>query len=1745
MERSKLYIKQIKDGVETPFPSDAYPAVISKYTYDATRMGSAPTITATFMHPLCLDDLWTYNEYVEYKGEKYYVRQIPTSIKSYEDARYQHDITLVSEREILGNEYFYDVVTADTDAQYKDRYRSNLSDFNFRGDLKEFVARLNDSLIYTKLYDKETGEGYYVVIDDGIESKDTVDIQFSNKYIVEALQEINTSFKQAYYFVGKTIHVGYTENDINTIFEYGKGNGLLKVEKQNANTKLVDRITGTGSSDNLPYYYPNTTPYGIAIWKSDGGSVSPEVEDINISTINKYAGDAMGKSFVLCYHPTEASVSFDKEFAHSHQEWNILPDKEWFENYIPGRGGSYYEKKVEITTTTYSRAYYLNNGDIVSVKNLGEPTYFNYWYGTDFSIKTITGNGGCIFQKKQKEVYLYAVSQNAITGTELDRTLIPLSGETSFMVASKNTKVFFMAIAIWECTFGFKAWEDNKNGYVLYAENNLTVPNFKISHDYTSEFSKSGYVFQYGKDLHGAHYMLPTIAYENSGIKLRNLEKLVCARFKVEFIDTNPSNYPFGFVQTVESSPVPPTRITITGRQWVMPSSKLMPSIYRNTLGAERYYNAENNKYEKENGGYYVFNNLYEESNPHSAIKEFEKIKPTIKDVVNSKGQLLGEIAAIAFDDNDNDEVKNSSSSSKEYIHPYFYIKLHKFDGDAGFNLFDSALESGKATIEMTSGNCIGCKFEIGVPNPTKVSEGKYVFHNPVQVDGNGNIVAGDSEDKVKVNSYQDRQQDTSKNEVWIALKKEESTYNMVVPNASQKLRPSAGDTFVITNISLPKSYIYAAEKRLDAALVKSMAENNTEKFNFSIMFSRIYLANNPDIARKLNENARITIRYNGYNIPLFVTNYSVKADDDVLEEVVVELNEDLTIAQSNFSLRLQEMKNDIVETIAGLDLHLATKPYYLSRRDENLSGDDERTAQGKLFLKGGADFGTFITGEQGAQIDADGRAELMSLFVRSLMQSVNFETGENGKGFKIWNDDNGVSHIELDEITLRNALQSNTFASGFNGEGFKLWKDENGYANLELDRLTVRQIMTVFELVIDKIRSVGGNIVVSAANGKIKEILETEDNYVITFEDECYFRENDFMRCQTYTGTDKRGYWVEISGSGSDFVTVPKSEFSEWNAIPKVGDEVVLMGNSTNPNRQNLISISATEDGQPRIDVLNGVHEKNFTNGLRARLGNLDGIKDDWFPVDNQPHGDGLYADNAYLRGTFLLTTGEDIKTKFEIIEGKITSSVESVRKDLEDGFIRNGSFMDGTAFWNVDNDVDVFSLSSRFVWANESVLSHIQGGASLIKDGDRTVMRIINGMIVQKSENYRNIPEFEVNDNGLYEPIPVTLTFFYKIKNEGNIAVFFENIDKTGFEDFDEFTYEGEMSASDDYREFSASGLWNGTGDFTLYFEGEIMLHSIVLKTDSSDRLAYKYRTLFEQSDKIVRIAAENFDINGKVIEQSDIITTAKYNTLMSKYFNEDGSLVNLAGVVTTTDFNAFKKDNGTTISGIFDDIIALNAGLNDTRDDINTNYVKIEAFSGMFASAVDENGIAKTSQLSSYVAKQTGEDGKTYLESGVLAKADNIVLEGYTTINSNFHIDENGKMYAKNGEFDGDLNVATLGYKIDQATDEGILNCAFISNGIYILPTLEPGECQVLMAFDTKFTKPYLITLKCTGRNYIMIEEIDSAGLPHWDSSQRINLAGFFYIVGIRESDYFEDTYWYVIPLSKWWSAEKVTE
>ncbi len=733
-------------------------------------------------------------------------------------------------------------------------------------------------------------------------------------------------------------------------------------------------------------------------------------------------------------------------------------------------------------------------------------------------------------------------------------------------------------------------------------------------------------------------------------------------------------------------------------------------------------------------------------------------------------------------------------------------------------------------------------------------------------------------------------------------------------------LVPKAGDKYILWNLRMPDEYYALAEEEFLTAVNKYNADHNLDLTVYKASTDHVWIEDNGielSIGRRVRleseeyfpefgyRDSRITRITRKVNLP---SQMDIEIGDALSRTSMQRMSDSVSDAKSYArSIGESTAPPDIIRT---WDKTVPTDNNLFSARRsqrEFISKNSPDRAKKKIIFEEGIDAGDFIAGVQGGNIDGKGNAELLTLVVRLLMSSPKFVDGLTGEGWRIWL--------------------------------------ENGLSHLTVDKLTVRQIMTVLELLIEKIRSVGGQICVSAANGKIKKIQKVNGQYIITFEQENTFVTHDLMRCQTFTGGSLKSYWVKITGVNGGNVIIPESEFA--GAIPMPGDECVLMGNTTDKNRQNLILISATEDGQPRIDVLDGVHDKNFTDCLRARLGNLDGITDDWFPADNQPHGNGLYSDNAYLRGTFLLVTGEDIKTKFEIVEGKIESMVEAVRNDfvIDKGYLSNPAFATGMEKWDTQNEAVFFLVGNKWIWANNNVLTRKGNCASVTKDDGRTVVRIVNKYILQKNANLRSKPTFETNADGKKEALPVYLSFFYRCVKPGKLTVRFDSVDKTGFENFNSFDIEEELVETTGYVQFNCDGLWNGTGDFRLSFTGEIYMYMLVMSTDKVEALTYKYRTLFEQSEKLIKIAAQNFDSDGKVLAESGILTTAQMTGLYA--IDSDGNLrafvgagqdgvkikadnIQLEGIVTANgNFKILEDGSIETINGKFTGEINANKG------------------------------------------------------------------------------------------------------------------------------------------------------------------------------------------------------------------------
>lgn len=679
-------------------------------------------------------------------------------------------------------------------------------------------------------------------------------------------------------------------------------------------------------------------------------------------------------------------------------------------------------------------------------------------------------------------------------------------------------------------------------------------------------------------------------------------------------------------------------------------------------------------------------------------------------------------------------------------------------------------------------------------------------------------------------------------------------------------LEPKAEDTYILWNVRMPDEYYPIAEEEYATAVEKYMDEHCLDRSVYKCstdyvalkkrgvvpcMGQRVRLESDRFFASGYRES-RITVVDQKLECP---TEADIEISDVLSQTTQSRMADEIENVRSEVKANTVELP----DVIRSWDTTLPTDNNLFSARrseQEFLSRKRNDRTKGRITFEQGVVFGE----EENGRVDGKGNADLLTAVVRELLSSVDYTGG------------------------------------GLTDSGWKLGMDEDQLSHLVVDKLTVRQVMNVFELLINKVRSVGGQICVSAANGKIKAVEERGDYYLISFEQENMFVRHDLVRCQTFTGTDLRSYWVEVAEVTADGIVVAKEEFEETE--PKVGDECVLMGNTAVENRQNLVLISATEDGEPRVDVMDGVRGKTFGNALRARLGNLDGIKDDTFPWNNQPRGNGLYADNVYLRGTFLLSTGEDVKTKLEITEGKVQSAIDSVRNDFlsEKGYLNNPTFASGLEKWNSENETVFFLVGNRWIWANGAALSKKGDGASVVTDMGRKVVRIRNKYIRQKHENLRFVPTFPTNSAGKKEALPVYLSFFYRCAKSGTLKIGFENVDKTGFADFNSMEVSEEIAATGGYVQYTCSGLWNGTGDFKLAFDGDIYLYMLVLSTDKIEALTYKYKTLFEQSERLVKISAAVYDKDERALQETGLIVTSKVSGLYA--IDVDGNLKSFVG-------------------------------------------------------------------------------------------------------------------------------------------------------------------------------------------------------------------------------------------------------
>ncbi len=1126
MKKELLLYRDLGNGNIVPFPSEEEQISLTSFTYQAQRMAATPTITASFNYPRCLDDDWGVDVFAEYNGEKYYIRQIPSSSKDNKSVMYKHDLTLYSERFVLENIYLYDVAKNDD------------TNVIIRCNLIEFASVINKSFEKSNLsYNVEIAED--TLTDKRVQN--IKDIALDKVYLSAALQEIYNQWGIPYYYSGTKIIVRDCSIHIkdSDVLEYGYDKSLLSIKKNNANFRKITRCSGYGSDRNIAFYYPNISQKGVIDIDKLETNTKLQKSDLIITDMRKFDKNVPLNGNVVYKLKEELLPSASsnlpelqtfyigfgeyKNYKQNIHIQKLISFKSSKKNtYVTISFKVIAEEHFELINRSVYKDWSVKNWVLTSFQNLA------YWIcaNINFGFSSVRSSGGTscptnvITTKEEVTLDWSGIGGNNCTMIRTFNVEVTtlLSDSDNFSVSETDKYYFDLAC--------YLASNENVQQQVKIAEGGKVVMGIMWSKKDILASDSNHYV-HFKLDNFSLKYKetqsVPTGWYLNN-------KKVELSDIGVDVLRTpNDSWAGEGFKQIkVDYIPV---------------SQYLMPPIYRQTLGNEKFYNAKDNTYLNEDNEYYDFETEWTEVNQNEHIQPFEEIYPTITNIVNADNIPFDEILDIAFDDNDNNDVDEEGN----FLHPYFYVKLPVYNGDNGFNIFDHKIVGGSMQVSFTNGDCAACVFDIMVKTRPNINNETYEdVINPVRVKSNGDIVDGDWQEKTNgdFNIYDTNQQFGNNNSIWIALKKDTETFNETYPNYEKSVIPKKDDKFVLLNIEMPLQYIESAEEKLRQNIIQYMWENNSDKWNFAIDFSRIFLQENPEFSDSLTENAKVDVKYNGYIYSFYVNDYKCEVKNtEALPKVTIELADTLSInrsiAQTIASGIMKDVQSQINNTTFLTDLD---KQFLRKRYDETMPNN--------------------MTFEKNVQITQN-----LSVNQLSVTEDI------KAKGISSF-DYNGNNML---------------------GSGFSLGIDEENDSLLVVDKILAKKKIETFEYVIQQIKSQGGIVVQSMCAIECTNV-EIYDTYYRCYFDtkngniNNQFEINDLAQSRR-TGYDAKYYWRKIVGIGIDYIDLSIEECDSGSAEPAIGDTIVHFGNTTNPDRQSVIVMSVYGDNAPSIIMYSGIN--------------------------------------------------------------------------------------------------------------------------------------------------------------------------------------------------------------------------------------------------------------------------------------------------------------------------------------------------------------------------------------------------------------------------------------------------------------------------------------------------------------------------------------------------------------------------
>lgn len=266
------------------------------------------------------------------------------------------------------------------------------------------------------------------------------------------------------------------------------------------------------------------------------------------------------------------------------------------------------------------------------------------------------------------------------------------------------------------------------------------------------------------------------------------------------------------------------------------------------------------------------------------------------------------------------------------YVQSHFKVKLPQLQ----FDVYACAAITESMQINMKSGSCLGCTFDVEVDWEDYK---KNFYHSDGTFDPAIHTTVGDGHVRDGA-----KYPDSSQGQIDLILKKDINTFGTVMPNVYQQPKGETstgandGDRFVFLGISLPNSYIISAETKLSYQMELYMKDNNNYYYDYPLKFDEHFLATHTDILSQIANNKKIRFVYGNQEIELYVKQITIKYGESVLPKYDIVLTDNIEVVLNQIGQAVGEMRH-ISDTFIVMNNDLR---YEFNKANEKL----ERTIQ-------------------------------------------------------------------------------------------------------------------------------------------------------------------------------------------------------------------------------------------------------------------------------------------------------------------------------------------------------------------------------------------------------------------------------------------------------------------------------------------------------------------------------------------------------------------------------------------------------------------------------------------------------------------------------------------------------------------------------------------------------------------------------------------------------------------------------